>query len=74
MVYTSTYWEGPGDHPAFPVPGQDASGERTWQYRGNSSEAPIVVAARKVGLPEDIVSQQLGATDWSIGCQFFVGS
>ncbi|CAK9078020.1 Calcium-transporting ATPase 1 (BACCA1) [Durusdinium trenchii] len=23
------------------------SGEKTWQYRGNSSEAPIVVAARK---------------------------
>ena len=43
---------------------QDPStGERTWQYRGNSSEAPIVVAARKVGLPEDIVSQHLGATD-----------
>ena len=35
---------------------QDPStGERTWQYRGNSSEAPIVVAARKVGLPEDMV-------------------
>lgn len=34
-----------------------STGERTWQYRGNSSEAPIVVAARKVGLPEDIVSQ-----------------
>ena len=43
---------------------QDPStGERTWQYRGNSSEAPIVVAARQVGLPEDIVSQHLGATD-----------
>ncbi|CAE7781768.1 unnamed protein product, partial [Symbiodinium pilosum] len=30
------------------------TGETTWQYRGNSSEAPIVVAARKIGLPEDI--------------------
>ena len=32
------------------------TGETTWQYRGNSSEAPIVVAARKIGLPEDIAS------------------
>ena len=39
---------------------EDDSGERTWQYRGNSSEAPIVVAARKAGLPEDITAQQLG--------------
>ena len=38
-----------------------STGERTWQYRGNSSEAPIVVAARKVGLPEDIVSEWLGS-------------
>ncbi|CAJ1362374.1 unnamed protein product, partial [Effrenium voratum] len=29
------------------------TGERAWQYRGNSSEAPIVVAARKAGLPKD---------------------
>jgi len=36
---------------------EDDSGERTWQYRGNSSEAPIVVAARKAGLPEDITAQ-----------------
>ncbi|CAE7359679.1 unnamed protein product [Symbiodinium natans] len=32
------------------------TGEATWQYRGNSSEAPIVVAARKIGLPEDVAT------------------
>ena len=32
----------------------EETGEATWQYRGNSSEAPIVVAARKIGLPENV--------------------
>ena len=30
------------------------SGEMKWEPKGNSSEAPIVVAARKVGFAEDL--------------------
>ena len=31
---------------------EDERGEKVWQYRGNSSEAPIVVAARKAQLQD----------------------
>jgi len=33
------------------------SGEEKWEPKGNSSEAPLVVAARKVGFSEDICSK-----------------
>jgi len=36
----------------------DKLGREAWQYKGNSSEAPIVVAAHKVGLKKDEVGRE----------------